>query len=376
MLEPVAQPLALRRADNAGGPLGREFRLLQGHRDQLPRQQAAQYARYGLGVAGGEVAQQAGVELLFVERRLEVEFQLHRSARAQGVHHPAAQGEDHRAAQAEIGTGQLAEGFGPFAAIDEQPHQGVAQLQAGHATGEVAGHDQRHECRPFRNDAVADPGRQPAAVAGGAGERVGAAAGGEHDRVAGQGLAPTDHPDQPTVRDQQPFHRGVGAQSHAQPSAPAVERGQHLRGLARGREDATAALNDHGQAEFGQEGKQFRGEKTVKGLAEEGAGGAEVAEEVGERGNVGQVAAALAGDAQLAPGPVHLFEHQHRCPGCGRLAGGHQPGRTTADNEQAAGAGRHRVVRQGLGGYDIHDPLLLHHGRQKGINIHRRASAG
>ena len=49
---------------------------------------------------------------------------------------------------------------------------------------------------------------------------------------------------------------------------------------------------------------------------------------------------------------------------------------TTADNEQAVRAGRYRVGRQGLGGYDIHDPLLLHHGRQKGINIHRRASAG
>jgi hypothetical protein len=44
----------------------------------------------------------------------------------------------------------------------------------------------------------------------------------------------------------------------------------------------------------------------VKGLAEKSSGGAEVAEEVGERGDVGQVAAAFAGDGELAAWPAAI----------------------------------------------------------------------
>ena len=73
----------------------------------------------------------------------------------------------------------------------------------------------------------------------------------------------------------------------------------------------------------------------MESLAQKGACRPEVGDEFGQGRNIGQVATALAGDAQLAARPPHLLDHHHRGAGLRRLASGHQPGRTAADDHHA-----------------------------------------
>ena len=121
---------------------------------------------------------------------------------------------------------------------------------------------------------------------------------------------------------------------HPAARQPLLEHRQHLRGLARGGKDAAAAFGDHGESQFLEKIQQFRGEKAVKGLAEKGAGRAEMAEKFGQGGDVGQVAAALAGDAEFAARTLHFFQDNHLRPKERGLTGGHQAGGAAPHDHQ------------------------------------------
>jgi len=60
-----------------------------------------------------------------------------------------------------------------------------------------------------------------------------------------------------------------------------------------------------------------------------------MSDEVGQGGDVGQIAAPLPGDTQLARRAVHFLKKQRLGPTFGGLPGGHQAGGAGADHDYA-----------------------------------------
>ena len=89
------------------------------------------------------------------------------------------------------------------------------------------------------------------------------------------------------------------------------ERIHHVLGPIRGGKYAAAALDLVLDAELGQQGQDVVGKELREGRAQEASVLAELPHELGDVGGVGDVAATLAGNAQLAPGPEHLFQQDH-----------------------------------------------------------------
>jgi hypothetical protein len=87
---------------------------------------------------------------------------------------------------------------------------------------------------------------------------------------------------------------------------------------------------DYFQTMSVKKGKQFLTEKMVKWLVEKTAIAAKMSDEIMEIGNIGNIAASLAGDTDLTAWPFHFFQEYHisSCLGC--LTGCHQAGSTTA----------------------------------------------
>ena len=77
----------------------------------------------------------------------------------------------------------------------------------------------------------------------------------------------------------------------------------------------------------------FRGEGG-HGAVEKPAVPGSVPQNLFRRAVVGHIAAALAGDEQLFPQPVVLFQQQHLCPLPGRRDGGKHPRGTAAHHDQ------------------------------------------
>jgi hypothetical protein len=82
----------------------------------------------------------------------------------------------------------------------------------------------------------------------------------------------------------------------------------HILCLATGREDPSPSLRDRTNPQSPKEGQEIGGEELGEGLAQKAPVGAEMRDELVKWGDVGQITAPLAGDAQLSPGPMHLLQ--------------------------------------------------------------------
>ena len=141
------------------------------------------------------------------------------------------------------------------------------------------------------------------------------------------------HPDHPPTLDQQPLHGRAGSQGHAPVANPPHQRIHHVLGLPAGRKDPPPALGHGADSPFFTKSHQVSVEELVKGLAEKTPVGPEVGDELGYWSDVGQVAASLASDAQLAPWAIHLLEKQRFGPQFGGLPCGHQAGCASPDHD-------------------------------------------
>ena len=82
-----------------------------------------------------------------------------------------------------------------------------------------------------------------------------------------------------------------------------------------------------------EEVEQVLSEEAVKSMLKEAAVGVEMPLEFIQAGDVCQVAAAFACDAQLATWLVHLLEQQSLRTSRGRLPGSHQSSRSSANHD-------------------------------------------
>ena len=102
-----------------------------------------------------------------------------------------------------------------------------------------------------------------------------------------------------------------------------------------GRKDTASALLDRAHPNRLEEGQQIPVEELAECRTQEFNRRAKVVEKVAQGGGVGQVAASLARDAQLATGAIHLFQQQDVRPVQGRLPRRQQARRAAPNHDNA-----------------------------------------
>ena len=183
---------------------------------------------------------------------------------------------------------------------------------------------------------------QPVAIARGSGAWVGCASGRDDHSgcsidapgVPAGGLRHY-HPGDASSLDDQVRHRRLGPEVDLLAAGPPHKAIYDVLSVLAGREDTPPTLSDAGHSQIVEEGHQIVREEPRERLAQETAIGAEMRDEVGKWCYIGQVAPALAGDAQLAARAIHLLEQQRTGPPLRGLPGGEQPGCACTDHDHA-----------------------------------------
>ena len=129
------------------------------------------------------------------------------------------------------------------------------------------------------------------------------------------------------------IHRRTVADPDAGSLNPVLQHGSHLGCPAAGGKNPAAPFHHQFQSQVFQKFHQLGIEKATKSLVEEFSRPAEMGNEISFFSNIGEVAAALAGNAEFEARMFHLLVKPDFGPGPGRLAGSHHPGRTPADDK-------------------------------------------
>lgn len=239
-----------------------------------------------------------------------------------GEEHLPQLGEDRLSPRVPQGEGHVFEG---------KPHQlGAPRLLRAH----------RHEGGPRRDDRVAERLCQPPAVPRRAGRGIAAPAGGDEHRVRGK-LAAVLQPHAPhasALRQDASHARGC-FQPRAGRLRKADERVRHVGRPVGHREHPASPLGLERHAERLEERHRVRRGKGAGRAVEEARIGAHIPQKVLGRAVVGDVAAALAGDQQLAGGARPPLEHRDRRAALRGEARREQPGGSPADHDKV----RHRL---------------------------------
>ena len=297
-------------------------------RDELLRQQRAERVDEIAVCVFGEIAQQAAVKRVGGQGGLEVDIEVTGITPAQ----IGRGGENHRPRNAEMREQHLprfAVQLAPVAGSEGQPD--VFQRQSHAGAAEAARRVQRHKRGLRRHDCMASRARPGVSVAGRAGLGIRKPAGGNNNTVAADGLSVHAQAGDGAVFDDESLHGGAD-EFHARTAAGGHEEIGHIRGAVALREHAAAALGFGRQpALLEQRDHRLRRQRVQRGVKELGVGD-DVFQKRRYIAVVRDVAAALAGDVQLAAGRAVLFKHRDRLA---RLRGGkrrHQPGGARADD--------------------------------------------
>jgi hypothetical protein len=112
--------------------------------------------------------------------------------------------------------------------------------------------------------------------------------------------------------------------------------------MTAGRKNAAPAFNDRLYTMSLKKTPQVRRKKAVKSLAQEWALPAEMFDEIGNGGVIGQVAAKLPTDEDFSAGLVHLFQQKGPGTTLPRLTGSHQTCGTSANHDKVISTAPHQ----------------------------------
>ena len=281
-----------------------------------------------------EVAQDTGVKLFFVEARFQVDQQA--VLRLPHAPHVGARGEDQRTRDAEVRKQHLAQFPVNELVVLVGRERHVLEGEALHLGASLVRAFKRHEGRAARRDRVAQLLGEAVARSGGAGQRIaestGADGGGAAREIA---LSRHDSRHGAVFGDNllcSGFH-GL----HPRLAAEGRDRRRHVVCVVRLRKDAVSALGLQRQARIFKEGHGVGGAETVQGAVEETAVAGDVCHHGLHVAVVGEVAAALARDAELAAQlVVRLQEHSLHAAVC-RLIRAHHARGAAADDDKLCG---------------------------------------
>ena len=277
-----------------------------------------------------KIAQDARIELLFVQRRLQVDGQTVLVLRK--VAHVRARRQHQRARHAKVRKEHLAQiGVDDLILLVVDRERYVAQGKALHLSAPGIIGFQRHERGTRGRDRVAQPLREAIPVAGRAGERIGQTARADDGGIAVDGaLCGHDGRDRTVLR-QNVCRRSV----HYPPARVRIGALKGVGNVVRpvgDREHAVAALGLERHAErFKQRHRVLRAQAVERAVEK-----APVTRNIGKNGLdiavIRHVAAALAGDAQLLAEHLVRLEQHDMEPPLRRRERAHGPGRTAADH--------------------------------------------
>ena len=180
------------------------------------------------------------------------------------------------------------------------------------------------------DDGVAEVGGYAVASTGGTGGGIRETAGGKDDTATGDALAFLQDDRRSLVLEGlHSLHCGILADSDIGVILEgADERKEDIESLAGGRIDTVATLHDERHTVGLEEVHEFSVEEASVGIAQETGIAAYMRQRVTQRLGVGEVATALAGDAQLAPRLVHLLKQKYLETTFGSGDCSHQSSRT------------------------------------------------
>ena len=279
--------------------LRRDAGELHQHRHHQPGHQPFQHiVEIPVGVFL-QIPEQSLVQLLLVQGGLEIQVDV--VVLLLKIPHVGAGAEDQRPGQAEVGEQQLPllgvdRLFLPVSHLDGH----VAQGQALHPGAEILLCHQGHQAGPGGQNGVPHAAGQRIAVAGGAGKRVGHPAGGDHRRPAGVKAVLPFHAQKDAVLPPQ-GHGPILHHGHPRPAQGAEQGVDDVGGLVRPGKDPVPPLRLQRNAQALKKRLHRLRREAGDGAGEESAVVGDVLEHLLHRAVVGHVAAALAGDVQLAP---------------------------------------------------------------------------
>ena len=270
--------------------------------------------------------------------RFQVEREFHAPAVDECVDGVAAHPQRHGAFDAAFRESDLAELLAYGFAVDEERRADVAQQQLVQLSQLRVRRDERRERRTQRFDVVPRLAGERVAVARRAGGGVGDAARGD-DHPCGLFLAfeaaavHVTYAEDLAAERHQPCHARVEPEFHAVVAAPLFQRVGHVPRLAAAGKYAVAAFEVEFQAPPFEEADGRAVVEFGECRREEIGVGAHLLGELLRRAGVGQVAAPLARDADLAARLLHLFDYEHLLAVlCGRSCGHHACGAGAYDD--------------------------------------------
>ena len=286
-----------------------------------------------LVAALGKVPQQPVVQLLFVQRGLEVDDEP--VAVAAEVPHMRAGGEHQRPADAEVGEQQLPllgkHGL-VLLVLHRQRHVPQREPLHGGAVRIVA--HERDERRPRRDDRVSRLPGEAIAVAGAARRGIGNAAGGDDHRLRRIGRKPAlDARKLPVAQDQR--LGPIARQSDAEALQLALQRGADVEGAVGDGIDPLAALDLERDAEVLKKPHRAVAVQARKGAVEKAPALRHMGDQLVAVALVRHVAPALAGDIQLLPEPLVRLEQGNGGAHARSADRRHHPGGSAADHSHA-----------------------------------------
>ena len=231
------------------------------------------------------------------------------------------------AGNAEMGKQQLSEllkGHLPFLIFHTDGH--IAQAQSHHGPALVGfGHLQRHQGAARLHNGMAHCGGHVVTVAGGAGQRIGAAAGTENDAAGFIRSLVGDYTGHRAVRRLQRLD--VGRHHPDAGTLQVCPQGvDDRRGLVAFGKYPVAPLHLETAPQSLKKGHDLLRREGFHGAVEKAAVTGDVLQNLLGRAAVGDVAAALAGDVQFFAQAVVVLQKHHPGPQFRRRTGGHHPG--------------------------------------------------
>ena len=317
---------------------------LNDHRDQLLRQQIIQSVLEIVVGVFGKIRQQPLVQLLLIQRRLQVDLQ---PVALFGKMPHVGRGRQHqRTADAEVRKQQLAEIRIDLLIVfkDRQAH--VPQTQALQTnTGDPRRDDplQGHQRPLQRRDGVPRLSRHPVTVSGGAGGRIADAAGGQHHRLSGIASPLPNNAAGRAVLNLQ-GRRPVPEDLHFQGLQPPFQCGTDVERAVADGKHPIPPLSFQWDAQLLKKGHHICAIETVKSAVKEFSITRNIGQQPLNIRVVGHVAPALSGDIQFFSQPFVGFQQSDLRPLLRCRKGSHHSGGAAADDHDLFTHRPHRRI--------------------------------
>ena len=274
---------------------------LNDHRDQLLGQQIVQTVLEIMVGVFGKIRQQPLVQLLLIQRRLQVDLQ---PVALFGKMPHVGRGRQHqRTADAKVRKQQLPEIRIDLLIVfkDRQAHVPQAQALQTNA-GDPRRDDplQGHQRPLQRRDGMPRLSRHPVTVSGGAGGRIADAAGSQHHRLSGIASPLPNNAAGHAVLDLQ-GRRPVPDDLHLQGLQPPFQRGADVKRAVADGKHPISPLGFQRDAQLLKKGHRISAIEAVKSAVKEFSITWNISQQPLNIGIVGHVAPALSGDIQFFP---------------------------------------------------------------------------